>query len=530
MVIIKVLELFSGTQSISKEFRKAGHETFTIDFNEIFKSPEYEDTDLIMDIFDVTPELILEKFGRPDVIWASVPCQRFSVASIGRHWIKGTNTPKTEEAKQAVKLVKHVLHIIEELNPKYYFIENPRGKLRKLDFMQKLPRYTTTYCLRGDTKIITKEGNFPIGDLCDKTVTLLTSGGNWINAPIRDYGKQELMKITLSRAGKKKIIYATPNHKWMVKNKEIETRYLKPKKRLDYTRLKPAKSLGIINEYVARGFTFGDGWNLKDSKKGYAMFCDEKQEILPYFDGVGNKRWDDSTETCSIIKLYGTPREWKTTTPSIYEQPSKIFSWLAGYIASDGTVGKNNGQVSISSSKKENLEAVRTLCRVIGIDTYGITEYLRKGYGKIKTPIYQVTLMRSDVPREMILRSKHIESFDKAGTPKHQARKWSVVSVEKTDIIEDVYCAEVPNTHTFTLEDGILTHNCQYGDARMKPTDLWCNHPNPKFKPPCKNGDPCHVSAPRGSRTGTQGLKNAIERARIPQELCKHIVNICEEE
>jgi len=40
---------------------------------------------------------------------------------------------------------------------------------------------------------------------------------------------------------------------------------------------------------------------------------------------------------------------------------------------------------------------------------------------------------------------------------------------------------------------------CQYGDTRMKPTDIWTNHPDPQFKPPCKNGDPCHESAPRGS-------------------------------
>lgn len=70
---------------------------------------------------------------------------------------------------------------------------------------------------------------------------------------------------------------------------------------------------------------------------------------------------------------------------------------------------------------------------------------------------------------------------------------------------------------------------CQYGDKRMKPTDIWTNHPNPKFKPMCKNGDSCHESAPRGSRTGTQGLKGAKERSVIPSELCEHIVRICEE-
>lgn len=71
---------------------------------------------------------------------------------------------------------------------------------------------------------------------------------------------------------------------------------------------------------------------------------------------------------------------------------------------------------------------------------------------------------------------------------------------------------------------------CQYGDTRMKPTDIWTNHPNPQFKPICKNGDPCHIPAPRGSKTGTQGLKNSRERSVIPKLLCQHIVDICETE
>lgn len=62
----------------------------------------------------------------------------------------------------------------------------------------------------------------------------------------------------------------------------------------------------------------------------------------------------------------------------------------------------------------------------------------------------------------------------------------------------------------------------------MKPTDIWTNHPNPQFKPPCNKGDPCHIAAPRGSRTGTQGLKCSKEKARIPPQLCEHIVDICE--
>jgi len=60
---------------------------------------------------------------------------------------------------------------------------------------------------------------------------------------------------------------------------------------------------------------------------------------------------------------------------------------------------------------------------------------------------------------------------------------------------------------------------CQYGDNRMKPTDLWGDVPGWWPRPACKNGDSCHEAAPRGSRTGTQGLKDAKTRSRIAPEL-----------
>ena len=69
---------------------------------------------------------------------------------------------------------------------------------------------------------------------------------------------------------------------------------------------------------------------------------------------------------------------------------------------------------------------------------------------------------------------------------------------------------------------------CQYGDTRMKPTDIWTNAIDPGFKPPCNYRDTCHVAAPRGSRSGTQGIKGFRNKAIIPDALCEHIVEICE--
>ncbi len=54
---------------------------------------------------------------------------------------------------------------------------------------------------------------------------------------------------------------------------------------------------------------------------------------------------------------------------------------------------------------------------------------------------------------------------------------------------------------------------------------------NPKYyfieNPRGGNGDPCHEKAPRGSKTGTQGLRGAVQRSIIPEELCLHIADIC---
>ena len=74
---------------------------------------------------------------------------------------------------------------------------------------------------------------------------------------------------------------------------------------------------------------------------------------------------------------------------------------------------------------------------------------------------------------------------------------------------------------------------CSYGDSRMKPTDIWSNNIRDMFnangwqpRTMCYNGNKkCqHEPAPRGSRTGTQGLKSNYERSKVPKELCYEIL------
>ena len=67
---------------------------------------------------------------------------------------------------------------------------------------------------------------------------------------------------------------------------------------------------------------------------------------------------------------------------------------------------------------------------------------------------------------------------------------------------------------------------CQYGDFRMKPTDIWGYLDGWISKPACKNGDKCHQAAPRGSVRGTQSIKGAKDRSVIPAQLSEEICSV----
>ena len=143
---MKVLELFAGSRSIGKTAETLGMEVFSSDIN------NFENINYVVNILDFDYSKVP---FQPDIIWASPPCTSFSVASIGHHWSIGKDghTPKTESAILGMKLVEKTLEIINHYNPKFWFMENPRGVLRKLPIVKGLKRNGVTYCQYGDERM-----------------------------------------------------------------------------------------------------------------------------------------------------------------------------------------------------------------------------------------------------------------------------------------------------------------------------------------------------------------------------------------
>ena len=148
-----VLELFAGTRSIGKAFERRGHKVYSVEWDK-----DFENIDLYADVGTLTADQIISLCGgRPDVIWASPDCTTYSIAGISHHrrrdLITGNLNPISEYAKFCDKVNQHVLDLIHELKPKYYFIENPRGGFRKMEFMKDIKCYTITYCQYGDNRM-----------------------------------------------------------------------------------------------------------------------------------------------------------------------------------------------------------------------------------------------------------------------------------------------------------------------------------------------------------------------------------------
>jgi hypothetical protein len=141
-----VFDFFSGTGSSTQAFKDAGHTVIYVELDEQFEADE-------RDVMALTADYLLSTYGQPDFIWASPPCTAFSVASIGHHW-NLDRTPKTPEASFNQLLVAQTLNLIDSLKPtKGWLMENPRGMLRKLPVVAKMPRTTVTYCQYGDSRM-----------------------------------------------------------------------------------------------------------------------------------------------------------------------------------------------------------------------------------------------------------------------------------------------------------------------------------------------------------------------------------------
>ena len=178
---MNVLELFAGSRSIGKVGDDLGMNVFSVDWD------KYEDIDLCIDVAKLTKEDIP---FIPNVIWASPDCTTYTIAAISTH--RNNTEPKSEYAKKCDITNQHFISLIKEwleINPNMvFFIENPRGMLRKMPWMQEFKRHTIWYCTYGDERA--------------KPTDIWTNSDTWIPRPICHNGNKECHHAPAPRGSK----------------------------------------------------------------------------------------------------------------------------------------------------------------------------------------------------------------------------------------------------------------------------------------------------------------------------------------
>jgi hypothetical protein len=166
---MKLLELFAGSRSVGNAADKLGFDVFSVDWT------PYEKINLAIDIEQLQRDDVP---FTPDIIWASPDCTTYTIAAISTH--RNGVQPKSEYAKKCDAVNMHFIDLIKQwqvINPNMvFFIENPRGMLRKMPFMQEFKRHTIWYCQYGDDRA--------------KPTDIWTNSKNWTPRPMCHNGNK----------------------------------------------------------------------------------------------------------------------------------------------------------------------------------------------------------------------------------------------------------------------------------------------------------------------------------------------------
>lgn len=319
-------------------------------------------------------------------------------------------------------------------------------------------------CFDGKTKVHTDAGIFPIKDLVGKNVNVLSQGGVYRNAKIKEFGEQELWEIIFSDNSK---ILATKNHRWVVNKRKnsITTDKLTGHDIPFVCAPKPE----INNEYMEglmHGFVFGDGTK-SGNKTCVQMFGAASNGMSDVFNSNGYKT--SSPEYCEsyVGKL---PGHWKDLPFVESVSKSYLYGFFMGLLAADGHVD-SRGAVYLYQSDKKTLEYVNEIAPLVGLlPTGNIKTHREKSpFDGTDKPLYALNLRRMSIDSGCLVNTIHRDNWNRA--PKIKNKALRVISVKSTGKVKRTYCAIEKETETFVIGQGLLTKNCHVAGWRDRMSD-----------------------------------------------------------
>lgn len=334
-------------------------------------------------------------------------------------------------------------------------------------------------CFHGDTKVPTREGAYPIRELEGREVDVISEGGVYRKAAFKKFGRQRLMEVTFSDGRK---VLATPEHQWIVQKStggfiKVPTTKLAGRRILRTVAPRPERNADF-EEGVRHGTVYGDGslYNKNAPNKttrAVANLFGRKIELLKYFTSAGftaKKQAASDRYSVELYKIHGLSEQFKTL-PSNEASPSYWYGFVCGFLATDGSVDTYGCSI-LTQKNLATLKAIEAQLPRIGMVAGPIRSQVSSSLlpaykGKRKAhqcTMYYMTLLKQFMQPDDLLLTHHRDKFVKNNKHTNYGQYIGVKSVVDTGIVDDVYCCVEPETHSFVIDNGIITGNC-YGNS-----------------------------------------------------------------
>lgn len=356
---------------------------------------------------------------------------------------------------------------------------------------------TNACCLTGNTLVTTKSGVIPIKNLEGKEVEIF-DGENWVsNNNFKSYGEDEIYRVTLNNGA---YFDVTQNHRfYLTDGRVIQTHQLSSGDFLESNPDLVVKGGIKTTGAYLKGFMLGDGTvdsfsSLRPLLYLYSpkYMCKTKlEESLQEVDKEEVLKtninteigWTSSPSNLNRVTMKGLTargRDELYKWGSIYKKslPLEVYNWedenkydfIAGLLDSDGSAldSPKGFGYQLSSIHKEFLVDVLRLLSTINI--YGkisqtkVGEYKdKRGKNYFCQSIWRLTIPQKyaiDLSRKV--KFQRLTSFSSRSISSFRGFKYNkVVSIEKLNRREEVYCTTVPTTSKFFVNSGIITGNSE---------------------------------------------------------------------
>lgn len=326
-------------------------------------------------------------------------------------------------------------------------------------------------CAARETKFLTDKGVYSFEDFNDgDNVVVLTHTGEFKNATVKCFGKQLLNKITFARSGKRFITERfTSNHRWLMEdgietdNLEVGDRLLKAPmiRNFDFNSASNNEKyywcLGFVLADGTEAYRWSHGVKNEDVKFVRLRLCGDKVKYNSRFDVIKHSTalLENGDLYLTFSSVVGFRKQFPCLTTMSWKEKLALFD---GIYCADGQ--QSGTRKSILTTNEQLASFIEDVCPSLG---YYIVDIINRtgeetNYGK--------------------------RNFTKEYVFIGDANKyyWTVVDIQP-DSIEDVWCLEVEDNHSFVLPNGIVTGNCLFIDFKKLLTEGFTTR-NGDVRPP----------------------------------------------